>query len=146
MFSVDVTVYHSLLCFSVDITVYVSLLCFSVDLTVYHSLLCFSIDVTVYHSLLCLSVDVTVYRSLLCFSVDVTVYHSLCFSVDVTVYHRRFHGDLNETFFVGNVSEKAKHLVKTTHECLQMAISEGEHFESNLLASSSWHPPPLMLE
>ncbi|XP_041363479.1 methionine aminopeptidase 1-like [Gigantopelta aegis] len=45
-------------------------------------------------------------------------------NIDVTVYHRNFHGDLNETFFVGNVGEKAKHLVKTTHECLQMAINE----------------------
>lgn len=45
----------------------------------------------------------------------------LC-NVDVTVYHRGFHGDLNETFFVGNVSEKHKNLVKVTYEALQKAI------------------------
>lgn len=45
----------------------------------------------------------------------------LC-NVDVTVYHRGFHGDLNETFFVGNVSEKHKNLVKVTYESLQKAI------------------------
>ncbi|XP_050296326.1 methionine aminopeptidase 1 isoform X2 [Anthonomus grandis grandis] len=43
-------------------------------------------------------------------------------NVDVTVYHRGFHGDLNETFLVGNVSDKIKDLVKVTHECLQKAI------------------------
>ncbi|KAF7266901.1 hypothetical protein GWI33_019829 [Rhynchophorus ferrugineus] len=43
-------------------------------------------------------------------------------NVDVTVYHRGFHGDLNETFFVGNVNDKVKNLVKVTHECLMKAI------------------------
>lgn len=42
--------------------------------------------------------------------------------MDVTVYHRGFHGDLNETFFVGNVSEKHKNLVNVTYEALQKAI------------------------
>ena len=46
-------------------------------------------------------------------------------AVDVTTYHRGFHGDLNETFFVGAVSEKAKLLVQTTHECLARAIAAG---------------------
>uniref|UniRef100_A0A1I7ZB25 Methionine aminopeptidase n=1 Tax=Steinernema glaseri TaxID=37863 RepID=A0A1I7ZB25_9BILA len=46
----------------------------------------------------------------------------LC-NVDVTVYHRGFHGDLNETFFVGdNVDDMSKKLVKTTYECLNEAI------------------------
>lgn len=45
----------------------------------------------------------------------------LC-NVDVTIYHRGFHGDLNETFFVGNVSEQKKNLVKVTYECLSKAI------------------------
>ena len=40
-------------------------------------------------------------------------------NVDITVYHRGFHGDLNETFFVGNVSEESKKLVKVTWESLQ---------------------------
>lgn len=54
----------------------------------------------------------------------------LC-NVDVTVYHRDFHGDLNETFFVGNVSEKHKQLVKVTYEALSKAIEivkPGERF------------------
>uniref|UniRef100_A0A914DZX0 Methionine aminopeptidase n=1 Tax=Acrobeloides nanus TaxID=290746 RepID=A0A914DZX0_9BILA len=46
----------------------------------------------------------------------------LC-DVDVTVYHRGFHGDLNETFFVGDkVSEDKRKLVQVTYECLQQAI------------------------
>ncbi|XP_011451905.4 methionine aminopeptidase 1 [Magallana gigas] len=45
-------------------------------------------------------------------------------NVDITVYHRGCHGDLNETFFVGNVDERSKKLVKTTHECLSLAIDE----------------------
>lgn len=46
----------------------------------------------------------------------------LC-NVDVTVYHRGFHGDLNETFFVGNVKEQHKKLVQVTHEALMKAIA-----------------------
>jgi methionyl aminopeptidase len=43
----------------------------------------------------------------------------------VTVYHRGYHGDLNETLFVGkNVSEKAKKLVNNTWDCLEKAIEE----------------------
>uniref|UniRef100_A0A6M2DED1 Methionine aminopeptidase n=1 Tax=Xenopsylla cheopis TaxID=163159 RepID=A0A6M2DED1_XENCH len=45
----------------------------------------------------------------------------LC-NVDITVYHNGFHGDLNETFFVGNVLEKHKKLVQVTYECLSKAI------------------------
>lgn len=45
--------------------------------------------------------------------------------MDITTFHGGFHGDLNETFFVGEVSDSAKKLVKTTHECLSQAISEG---------------------
>jgi len=43
-------------------------------------------------------------------------------NVDITVFHRGFHGDLNETFLVGNVSPDAKKLVKNTWECLQKSI------------------------
>lgn len=46
----------------------------------------------------------------------------LC-NVDVTVYHRGFHGDLNETFFVGNVPESSQRLVQVTYECLSKAIA-----------------------
>ncbi len=44
-------------------------------------------------------------------------------NVDITVYHRGFHGDLNETFFVGEVDEESKKLVQTTYECLMQAIN-----------------------
>lgn len=44
------------------------------------------------------------------------------FSVDVTVYHNGFHGDLNETFLVGNVKPEVKKLVEVTYECLSKAI------------------------
>lgn len=40
----------------------------------------------------------------------------------MTVYHHGFHGDLNETFFVGNVKEEHKKLVQVTHEALSKAI------------------------
>ncbi|XP_062852104.1 methionine aminopeptidase 1 isoform X2 [Trichomycterus rosablanca] len=43
-------------------------------------------------------------------------------NVDITVYHNGYHGDLNETFFVGEVDEGAKRLVQTTYECLMQAI------------------------
>ena len=44
----------------------------------------------------------------------------------MTVYHRGFHGDLNETLFVGKVSEEAKKLVQVTWECLEKAIEIGQ--------------------
>lgn len=44
-------------------------------------------------------------------------------NVDITVYHRGFHGDLNETLFVGEVADNVKNLVKVTHECLEKAIA-----------------------
>ncbi|XP_013774336.1 methionine aminopeptidase 1-like [Limulus polyphemus] len=43
-------------------------------------------------------------------------------NVDVTVYHRGFHGDLNETFLIGNVDEEGRRLVQVTHESLMKAI------------------------
>ena len=45
-------------------------------------------------------------------------------NVDVTVYHRGYHGDLNETFLLGEVSQEAKNLVTNTWECLEKAIEE----------------------
>ncbi|KAG9339858.1 hypothetical protein JZ751_022363 [Albula glossodonta] len=43
-------------------------------------------------------------------------------NVDITVYRNGYHGDLNETFFVGEVEEGAKKLVQTTYECLMQSI------------------------
>lgn len=45
-------------------------------------------------------------------------------NVDVSVYYKGWHGDLNETYIVGdNVDEGSKKLVKVTHECLMLAIA-----------------------
>ncbi len=38
-----------------------------------------------------------------------------------------FIGDLNETLFVGEVSESAKKLVEVTWECLEKAIESGKY-------------------
>ena len=46
-------------------------------------------------------------------------------TVDVTVYHNGFHGDLNETFFVGQVDDPSKKLVQTAYECMMKGISIG---------------------
>eukprot|EP00879_Flechtneria_rotunda_P023329 GHRR01024679.1.p1 GENE.GHRR01024679.1~~GHRR01024679.1.p1 ORF type:complete len:307 (+),score=65.78 GHRR01024679.1:292-1212(+) len=43
-------------------------------------------------------------------------------NVDVTAFIGGYHGDLNETFCVGNVDESSKQLVKTTHDALMKAI------------------------
>ncbi|XP_064416198.1 methionine aminopeptidase 1 isoform X2 [Latimeria chalumnae] len=43
-------------------------------------------------------------------------------NVDITVYRNGYHGDLNETFYIGEVDEGAKKLVETTYECLMQAI------------------------
>eukprot|EP00746_Dinoflagellata_sp_MGD_P027086 gnl/MRDRNA2_/MRDRNA2_16386_c0_seq1.p1 gnl/MRDRNA2_/MRDRNA2_16386_c0~~gnl/MRDRNA2_/MRDRNA2_16386_c0_seq1.p1 ORF type:complete len:491 (+),score=93.76 gnl/MRDRNA2_/MRDRNA2_16386_c0_seq1:111-1475(+) len=43
-------------------------------------------------------------------------------NIDVTVYFGEYHGDLSETFLVGNVDEKGKHLVKVCHDAWQAAI------------------------
>lgn len=51
---------------------------------------------------------------------------TLHISVDITVFHNGYHGDLNETFFVGEVDEGAKRLVQTTYECLMQAIDAGK--------------------
>ena len=51
----------------------------------------------------------------------------LSLSVDITVYVGGFHGDLNETFFVGNVDEGGKKLVRTAYECLMKGIEIGTY-------------------
>lgn len=50
----------------------------------------------------------------------------LFFTVDITVYRNGYHGDLNETFYVGEVDEGAKRLVQTTYECLMQSIDAGK--------------------
>ncbi|KAM1252412.1 hypothetical protein ACFX13_041259 [Malus domestica] len=44
-------------------------------------------------------------------------------NVDVTVYYKGVHGDLNETYFVGNVDEESQRLVQSTYESMEKAIS-----------------------
>ncbi|KAL2241690.1 methionine aminopeptidase 1D, chloroplastic/mitochondrial [Sesamum indicum] len=44
-------------------------------------------------------------------------------NIDVTVYLNGYHGDTSATYFVGEVDEEAKNLVKVTKECLDNAIS-----------------------
>ena len=47
-------------------------------------------------------------------------------TVDITVYHGGYHGDLNETMFVGNVDEAGQQLVKTAYECMMKGIETGK--------------------
>ena len=58
-------------------------------------------------------------------------------TVDITVYHRGYHGDLNETLFVGNVSDEAKKLVHVTWECLEKAIDMGNN-NNNIDSIGHW--------
>ncbi|PWA61401.1 methionine aminopeptidase 1A [Artemisia annua] len=44
-------------------------------------------------------------------------------NIDVSIYYKGVHGDLNETYFVGNVDEASQQLVKCTYECLEKAIA-----------------------
>ncbi len=43
-------------------------------------------------------------------------------NLDISVYKDGFHGDLNETYFVGTVAESSKMLVETTYQSLMKAI------------------------
>lgn len=43
-------------------------------------------------------------------------------NLDISLYIDGFHADLNETYFVGNVDEKSRHLVQSTYECMMKGI------------------------
>jgi len=43
-------------------------------------------------------------------------------NVDITVYYKGYHGDLNETYLVGEVDPESLALVNVTRECLEKAI------------------------
>lgn len=43
-------------------------------------------------------------------------------NVDVTVFYRGFHGDVSETFLVGDVDEAGRHLVAVARRCRDEAI------------------------
>jgi methionyl aminopeptidase len=78
------------------------------------------------------------YRKSCCTSVNEVICHGIpdqralkdgdIVNIDVTVYHKGYHGDLNETLFVGQVSEQAKALVNNAWECLTKAIEQGNFF------------------
>lgn len=55
-----------------------------------------------------------------------SLYCPVSHSVDITVYRNGYHGDLNETFYIGEVDEGARKLVQTTFECLMQAIDSGK--------------------
>eukprot|EP01138_Halocafeteria_seosinensis_P008769 gb/GECG01008963.1/.p1 GENE.gb/GECG01008963.1/~~gb/GECG01008963.1/.p1 ORF type:complete len:408 (+),score=44.82 gb/GECG01008963.1/:1-1224(+) len=42
-------------------------------------------------------------------------------NLDITIYHKGHHADLNETFFIGNVDEESRRLVRTAFESLSEA-------------------------
>ena len=44
-------------------------------------------------------------------------------NLDVTAYLNGYHGDLNETYLVGNASKRSVDLVKATYESLEKAIA-----------------------
>jgi methionyl aminopeptidase len=44
-------------------------------------------------------------------------------NLDVTVYREGVHGDCNATFFVGQVDEAGRRLVRVTKECLDLGIA-----------------------
>lgn len=43
-------------------------------------------------------------------------------NVDISVYYNGYHGDLNETFVVGDVDDESKQLIKVTYDSLFAAI------------------------
>jgi methionyl aminopeptidase len=43
-------------------------------------------------------------------------------NLDVTLYKEGVHGDTNATFFVGQVDEESRRLVRVTRECLELGI------------------------
>lgn len=50
----------------------------------------------------------------------------LSFAVDITTYHNDFHGDVNETVFVGKPDERSIRLVKNAYNCLAKAMDAGQ--------------------
>jgi len=45
-------------------------------------------------------------------------------NIDVTLYYKGFHGDLNETYYVGKPSAEAIRVVETARDCLNAAIAQ----------------------
>ncbi len=74
------------------------------------------------------------YKKSLCTSVNEVICHGIpdsralrdgdIVNLDVTVFREGVNGDTNATFFVGSVDPESQHLVRTTRECLALAIAE----------------------
>lgn len=77
-----------------------------------------NVDVTVYYK----GVHGEEYVSFRCVLTDHST-SALGFNVLIAAWS--FVGDLNETYFVGNVDEASRKLVQCTYECLEKAISIG---------------------
>jgi len=45
-------------------------------------------------------------------------------NLDITCFYQGYHGDLNETLFVGKVDDEAKLLVQTAYDCLMAATNQ----------------------
>ncbi|CDI96618.2 methionyl aminopeptidase 1 M24 family [Echinococcus multilocularis] len=55
-------------------------------------------------------------------------------NIDITTYFGGFHGDVNETVFVGTPNEKSIRLVKSTYNCMAKSMDAGEPFYFNFYA------------
>jgi methionyl aminopeptidase len=58
---------------------------------------------------------------------DVVLQDGDIINVDVTSELGGWHGDTSATFFVGTPSAEARHLVETTHRCLEAGIAVVRH-------------------
>lgn len=47
--------------------------------------------------------------------------------MDVTAYYKGYHGDLNETFVVGEVDEESKKLTKIAYEVQIRIVTRSHH-------------------
>ncbi len=44
-------------------------------------------------------------------------------NIDVTAYYKGYHGDLNETYIVGQVDDASKKLIKAAHDVRPCAVA-----------------------
>lgn len=64
-------------------------------------------------------------------------------NIDITVYKNGYHGDVNETYLVGDVEQKYKDLVKSTYESMMNAI---EHVKPDVIVENLAILLKIMLE
>ena len=91
-------------------------------------------DFTIEHGAIPAPLDYHGFPKSICTSVNEVVCHGIpnskqklkdgdIINIDVTPIVDGYHGDTSRTYFVGNVSDEAKRLVKTTKECLDLGIA-----------------------